>query len=228
MKFPPYIFSACLRSVGILEKFRILLKCSLFYTILCAGATHAHSGGFFFWISHSHEFHAKQSWIPFTFPQWFDLHDSPALTHVLQHYTSFRYSTLSVKTWTHAHCCRLRFSIPSNLTNEHPHAAKYQMQCVFFPFESACWQCFCRDIPISSRGNNITITPPGEGLRCQAKVGLLFWEEKRDAEWWIMILPKPVGCLEFRRRSLGNLGSLLLCYQLQMGLTEWYSVVVSK
>lgn len=69
------------------------------------------------------------------------------------------------------------------------------MQCVFFSFERACCQCFCRDIPISSRGNNITITPPGEGLRCQAKVGLLFWEEKRDAEWWIMILAKPVGCL---------------------------------
>jgi len=34
------------------------------------------------------------------------------------------------------------------------------------------------------------MTPPGEGLRWRAKVGLLFWEEKRDAEWWIMILPK--------------------------------------
>jgi len=60
------------------------------------------------------------------------------------------------------------------------------------------------------------MTPPGEGLRWRAKVGLLFWEEKRDAEWWIMILPKRVGVL------------LLLCYQLQMGLPETYSVVVSN
>jgi len=66
------------------------------------------------------------------------------------------------------------------------------------------------------------MTPPGEGLRWRAKVGLLFWEEKRDAEWWIMILPKRVG----RLSSDGVL--LLLCYQLQMGLPETYSVVVSN
>lgn len=124
-----------------------------------------------------------------------------------------------MQTWTHALCFALQqlfiewaellYSFKSDKwtssCSQIPNAV-----CVL-PFESACCQCFCSDIPISGRGNNITITPPGEGLRCRANVGLLYWEEKRDAEWWIMILPKPVGCLSSGGGSLGNIGSLFLC-----------------
>lgn len=117
----------------------------------------------------------------------------------------------------------LSFSIPSNLTNECLLAAKYQMQCGL-PLESPC---FCRDIPIISRGNNITITPPREGLRCRAKVGLLFWEEKWDAEWWIMILPKP-GHLSLAVLwvTLVHFSSVLLWhYHIKWVIPETYSHV---
>lgn len=137
-------------------------------------------------------------------------------SHILQCYTSFMYSTFSVQTWTPPPCFALH-----TMGWASPFHQIWQMNVFLQP--NTKWSVFAEIFPLAAEGNNITITLPREGLRCRAKVGLLFCEEKRGTEWWIMILPKPDGRLRLGGGSLGNLGSL---FYIKWVISETYSAVV--